>query len=152
MNFFESLAGLATRRPIAICVLAVSVGLVGVLAFNRLPINLLPDLQSPTVTVSVRSGDRPPQEMERLYGEMVEQQLFSVRGVVDVEQVARTGRLIATVHFDWDTNIDTGLIDVQKAVGGLESNPQVDEVLVRRFDPSQEPILILGLVAPTGRS
>lgn len=150
MNFFESLAGLATRRPIAICVLAVSVGLVGVLAFNRLPINLLPDLQSPTVTVSVRSGDRPPQEMERLYGEMLEQRLYSVRGVVDVEQVARTGRLIATVHFDWDTNIDTGLIDVQKAIGGLESNPQVEEVLVRRFDPSQEPILILGLVAPSG--
>ncbi|MXW53219.1 MAG: efflux RND transporter permease subunit [Gammaproteobacteria bacterium] len=150
MNFFESLAGLATRRPIAICVLAVSVGLVGVLAFNRLPINLLPDLQSPTVTVSVRSGDRPPQEMERLYGESLESQLYSVRGVVDVEQVARTGRLIATVHFDWDTNIDTGLIDVQKAVGGFESNPQVDEVLVKRFDPSQEPILILGLVAPSG--
>ncbi|MCY3884280.1 MAG: efflux RND transporter permease subunit [Gammaproteobacteria bacterium] len=150
MNFFESLAGLATRRPIAVCVLAVSVGLVGVLAFNRLPINLLPDLQSPTVTVSVRSGDRPPQEMERLYGEFLEQQLYSVRGVVDVEQVARTGRLIATVHFDWNTNIDTGVIDVQKALSSFEANPQVDEVLVRRFDPSQEPIQILGLVAPSG--
>lgn len=150
MSFFETLAGLATRRPIAVCVLAVSVGLVGVLAFNRLPINLLPDLQSPTVTVSVRSGDRPPQEMERLYGEFLEQQLYGVRGVIDVEQVARTGRLIATVHFGWDTNIDTGLIDVQKAVGALESNPQIEEVIVRRFDPNQEPILILGLVAPSG--
>ncbi len=150
MNVFESLAGLATRRPIAICVLAAAVALVGTLAFNQLPIDLLPNIQSPTIVVSVRSGDRPPEEMERLYGEVVEQRLFSVRGIKEIEQRARTGTLVATVLFNWDSDLDTGLIDVQKALGGLESDPQVDEVLVRRFDPSQEPILVLGLFAPTG--
>ena len=150
MSSTESVA-LATRRPVAVSVLAAAVSLVGWLAFQRLPVDLLPDLQSPTVVVSVRSGDRPPTEMERLYGEQVEQRLFTVRGIREVSQVARTGRLVATVVFDWDADLDLGLIDVQKAVGPLAADPDVDEVLVRRFDPRQAPILTLGLVAPDGR-
>ncbi|MCY3818674.1 MAG: efflux RND transporter permease subunit [Gammaproteobacteria bacterium] len=148
---FESLAGLAVRRPVAVSVVALAVALVGWLSWERLPVDLLPDVQTPTVVVSVRSGDRPPAEMERLYGERVEQLLFTVRGIRNVEQVARSGRLVATVIFDWDADIDLGLIDVQKAVGLIEADPEVDEVLVRRFDPRQAPILTLGLIAPSGK-
>ena len=148
---FESLAALATRRPVAISVFALAVALVGVLSWRELPVDLLPDLESPTVVVSVRSGNRPPVEMEQLYGRPVEQLLFTVRGIREISQVARTGRLIVTVTFDWDTDPDLGLIDVQKAVGPLEADPEVDEVLVRRFDPRQSPILTLGLVAPSGQ-
>ena len=68
-----------------------------------------------------------------------------------MSQVARTGRLVTTVTFDWDADLDLALVDVQKAVGGIEGDPQVDEVVVRRFDPRQSPILTLGLVAPSGK-
>ena len=151
MSGSASIAAIATRRPVAVSVCAAAVALVGWLAWQQLPVDLLPDLQSPTIVVSVRSGDRPPTEMERLYGEQVEQRLFTVRGIREVSQVARTGRLIATVVFDWDTDLDLGLVDVQKAVGPISADPEVDEVLVRRFDPRQAPILTLGLVAEEGR-
>ena len=147
----ESLALLATRRPVAVSVFALAVALVGWLSWRDLPVDLLPDLESPTVVVSVRSGNRPPVEMEQLYGEPVEQLLFTVRGIREISQVARTGRLVVTVTFDWDTDLDLGLIDVQKAVGPMEADPEVDEVLVRRLDPRQSPILTLGLVAPAGQ-
>ncbi|MCY4096506.1 MAG: efflux RND transporter permease subunit [Gammaproteobacteria bacterium] len=151
MSFFETLAGLATRRPVSISVIALAIALIGYLSWERRPIDLLPDLQSPTIVVSVRAGDRPPLEIERLFGERLEQQLFTVRGIREVEQVSRTGRLVATVLFDWDADIDIGLIDVQKAVGGIEADPSVDEVLVRRFDPRQDPILELGLLSTDDR-
>jgi len=147
----EALARLATRRPVAVTVLAVAVALLGWIAWGRLSLDLLPDVRSPTVVVSVRSGDRPPVEMERLYGEQVEQRLFTVRGIREVSQVARTGRLIASVVFDWDADMDLALVDVQKAVGPVAADPEVDEVLVRRFDPRQMPVLTLGLRAPGGQ-
>lgn len=135
----------------AITVVAVAIALVGTLSWRELPVDLLPDLQSPTVVVSVRSGNRPPTEMERLYGQNVERMLSTVRGSRKVFQVARTGRLVTTVTFAWDADLDLALVDVQKAVGGIEGDPEVDEVLVRRFDPRQSPILTLGLVAPAGK-
>ena len=150
MSAFENVAALAARRPVSVSVVALAVALLGWLAWNDLPVDLLPDLQSPTVVVAVRSGSRPPTEMERLYGERVEQMLLTVRGIRDVSQVARSGRLVATVVFDWDVDLDIALVDVQKAVGSIEGDPQVDEVLVRRFDPRQAPILTLGLIAPSG--
>ena len=150
MNAFERLAALAARRPISVVVVALAVMLVGWLSWRELPVDLLPDLQSPTVVVSVRAGSRPPVEMERLYGETVERMLFTVRGVREVSQVARSGRLVATVIFDWDVDLDVALVDVQKAVGGIEGDTDVDEVLVRRYDPRQSPILTVGLVAPAG--
>ena len=147
MSLFERLAALATRRPIGVCVVAVAIGLIGYLSWRELPIDLLPDLRSPTIVVSLRSGDRSPIEMERLFGERVERLLFTVQGVEEVEQVARSGRLLSTISFSWESDLDTALIDVQKAIGSLEGDPAVDELLVRRFDPRQEPILVLGLVA-----
>jgi HAE1 family hydrophobic/amphiphilic exporter-1 len=149
-GFAESVAAVATRRPVAVTVLAVAIALVGYLALLQLPVDLLPDLQSPTVAVSVRSGDRPPTEMERLYGEQLERLLFTVRGIREVSQVARTGKLVATVVFDWDSDLEIGLIDVQKAVGPMSADPAVDEVLVRRFDPRQAPVITFGLLAPGG--
>ena len=151
MNAFEKTAAFAARRPIAVAVVALAVALVGWLSWRDLPVDLLPDLQSPTVVVAIRAGDRPPTEMERLYGERVEQLLFTVRGIRKVSQVARSGRLVATVVLDWDIDLDVALVDVQKAVGPIAGDPEVDEVLVRRFDPRQAPILTLGLLAPTGQ-
>ncbi|MXY56379.1 MAG: efflux RND transporter permease subunit [Gammaproteobacteria bacterium] len=151
MSAFESAAAFAVRRPVAVTVVAVAVALVGGLSWRELPVDLLPDLQSPTVVVSIQSGNRPPTEMERVYGQNVERMLTTVRGSRNVSQVARTGRLVTTVTFDWDADLDLALVDVQKAVGGIEGDPEVDEVVVRRFDPRQSPILTLGLVAPSGK-
>lgn len=145
-----ALARLAIRRPVAVTVLAATVALLGFAAWDDLPVDLLPDIESPTVVVSLRSGSRPPVEMEWLYGEQIEQRLFAVRGIRDVTQVARTGRLVATVTFGWDADMDLALVDVQKALSGLSGDPEVDEVLIRRFDPRQSPVLSIGLFAPTG--
>ena len=151
MSFAESVAALAARRPVAISVLAVAIALVGYLSWQQLPVDLLPDLQSPTIAVSIRAGDRPPTEMERLYGEQLEQRLFTVQGIREISQVARSGKLVATIIFDWDANLEIGLVEVQKALGPMGADPAVDEVIVRRFDPRQAPVLTFGLIAPTGK-
>ncbi len=144
------LARLATKRPVAVTVLAIAVIILGWISWRGLPLDLLPDIQSPTILVSVQSGDRPPTEMERLYGEQVEQRLFTVRGIRSIDQTARTGNLIARVTFDWDADMDLALVDVQKAVNPIAADVDVDEVIVRRQDPRQMPILTIGLLAPEG--
>ena len=141
------LTRMAASRPVAVTVAAVTLVVLGWTAWRDLPVDLLPDLQSPTIVVSIRSGDRPPSEMERIYGEQVEQRLFTVGGIREVNQVARSGRLIATVVFGWDTDMDFALVEVEKSVGAIRSDVDVDEVLVRRFDPRQLPVVNLGLLA-----
>ncbi len=128
------------------CVTAAAFVAFGWTSWRSLPLDLLPDLESPTILVSLRSGDRPPAEMERIYGEQIEQRLFAVRGIRSIEQAARTGRILATVGFDWDADMDFALVEVEKAIGAIRADPDVDEVVVRRFDPRQAPVVVLGLV------
>ena len=151
MSFAESVAALSARRPVAISVTAIAVALVGWLSWQQLPVDLLPDIQSPTIAVSISAGDRPPTEMERLYGEQLEQRLFTVQGIREITQVARTGKLLATIIFDWEANIDIGLIEVQKALGPIGLDTAVDDIIVRRFDPRQMPVLNYGLISPDGK-
>lgn len=146
-----NMARIAFRRPVSVLVVAFALVLMGRVAWKSLPIDLLPDLQSPTVLVLIRSGDRPPEEMERLYGEQVEQRLFTVSGIRDIEEVARSGRLIARVSFQWGRSMDLAVVDVQKALGSLRGDPDVDELSIRLFDPRQVPIVSFGLTAPEGR-
>ncbi|RMF72269.1 MAG: efflux RND transporter permease subunit [Acidobacteria bacterium] len=146
----RALAELAVRRPVGVLVVAAGVALLGMAAWGTLPVDLLPDLQSPTVVVSLRAGDRPPTEIERRYGEQVEQRLFAVRGIRHVTTIARPGRLITRVEFTWRTPMDRAVVEVQKAISPLAGDPDVDELIVRRFDPRQEPVLSIGLVASPG--
>lgn len=143
----EALAKVAAHRPVAVTVLAAVFVVLGWVSWRGLPLDLLPDVQSPTVLVSVSSGERPAVEMERLYGERIEQLLFTVRGLSNVSQIARSGQLITRVSFDWDADIDLALVDVNKAVAPIAADPEVEEVRVRRFDPRQMPVIVLGLVA-----
>src|SRR5688572_9974051 len=148
----EALARVATRRPVAVTVLAAVVVVLGFVSWRGLPLDLLPDLESPTVLISVSSGERPAVEMERLYGERIEQLLFTVQGLSAISQIARSGELISRVTFDWDTDIDVALVEVNKAVAPIAADTDVDEVRVRRFDPRQLPVLVLGLVAPEAQT
>lgn len=143
----EAIARVAAHRPVAVTVLAAVFVVLGWVSWRGLPLDLLPDVQSPTVLVSVSSGERPAVEMERLYGERIEQLLFTVRGLRAVSQIARSGTLITRVTFDWDSDIDLALVDVNKAVAPIAADPEIDEVRVRRFDPRQMPVIVLGLVA-----
>lgn len=148
----ESLARVAARRPVAVTVFAAVVVVLGYVSWRGLPLDLLPDIQSPTIVVSVTSGERPAVEMERLYGETIERLLFTVRGLREITQIARSGQLITRVSFDWDADIDFALVEVNKAVAPIEADIDVDEVRVRRFDPRQLPVLVLGLVGASGES
>jgi HAE1 family hydrophobic/amphiphilic exporter-1 len=137
---------------VAVTVFAAVIVVLGYVSWKGLPLDLLPDIQSPTIVVSVTSGERPAIEMERLYGEAIERLLFTVSGLREISQIARSGQLISRVTFDWDADIDFALVEVNKAVASLEADTAVDEVRVRRFDPRQLPVLALGLVGVDGET
>ena len=138
----ENLARLAGIRPVAVTVFAIVVVVLGFISWGKLPLDLFPDLQSPTILISISSDDRPAEEMERLYGRTIEQRLFSVRGIRSIDQVARSGKLIARVNFNWQADIDLALVEVNRAVASMASDQRVDELRVRRFDPRQSPVLV----------
>src|SRR5690349_12558476 len=105
-----SLPRFSTRRPVAIAMLFLAIGLLGAISFVRLPIDLLPDIRYPKLVVYTSYPEVAPAEVERLITEPIEAQAASVPGVQKVTSVSREGVSLVTLRFAWGTDMDFALL------------------------------------------
>ncbi|HEX4895742.1 MAG TPA: efflux RND transporter permease subunit [Solimonas sp.] len=141
MNWIE----VCTRRPVAITMLTFAVLLFGMVSMSRLQVTLLPDLSYPTLTIRTELPGAAPTEVETLLAKPVEEALGVIKGVRRVSSVSRAGQGDVTLEFNWGTEMDFAVLDVREKLDALELPKEVVRPVVLRFDPSQDPIVRLGL-------
>jgi HAE1 family hydrophobic/amphiphilic exporter-1 len=139
------LVGLSIRRPVTVAMACVAVIVFGVVSFGRLPLDLLPDLSFPTITVQTEYSGVAPQEIETLISRPVEEALAVVQGVQEVTSRSRPGRSDVTVTFRWGTDMDFAALAVRERLDLLNLPPDAGRPILARFDPSTEPVLRIAL-------
>ena len=82
-----SLITLSTRRPVAISMVTIAVMLFGFVSLSRLPVNLLPDLSYPTLTVRTELTGAAPTEVGTLLTKPLEETLGVTKGIRQVRSV-----------------------------------------------------------------
>ncbi|CAN5453454.1 efflux RND transporter permease subunit [soil metagenome] len=145
-----SLARFAVHAPVKVTMIFVAVILLGWISLRRLPTNLFPDIQTPKVTVTIKTKGLSPVEVERRICEVIERSLYSIRGVVGVQSISRADDAVVVVTFNWETRLDYAFIEVKKAASDLQRDrpDDVDSVNVLRYDPNATPIMTVALQAP----
>jgi HAE1 family hydrophobic/amphiphilic exporter-1 len=142
-----SLSDLSIRRPVATSMLYVAVAVVGVVSFLRLPIDLLPDVAFPTLSVWTGYADAGPAEVERFVTEPVEAALSRVPGVRSVDSRSREGQSLVRLQFYWGTDMEFAMLHVRERLDNLvgvlpESS---DRPVILTSDPTNDPILALAV-------
>jgi HAE1 family hydrophobic/amphiphilic exporter-1 len=135
----------ATRRRVTVAMIALGVVIFGLVAQGRLPVNLLPDMAYPSLTVRTELPGGAPQEIEYLATRPVEEVLATVSGVRRVSSVSRAGQSDVLLEFAWGTGMDSAVVDVREKLDRITLPLEVDRPLLLRFDPSTDPILRLSL-------
>ncbi|MCC5829432.1 MAG: efflux RND transporter permease subunit [Phycisphaeraceae bacterium] len=145
-----SLPSFSVRRPIFTTMVTLIVMLLGVISLTRLPIDLLPEIELPTVTVSSTYANASPEEMEILVTRPIEQAISAVPGVEEMVSTSAEGISNVTIRFAWGENLDAATNDVRDRVDRVMRNlpDDVDRPNIRRFDPSNFPIVLLGVSSP----
>lgn len=128
-------------RPVTVGMFTIALVLFGVISFNRLSIDLLPDISYPTITVRTEYPGNAPAEIENLITKPVEEAVGVVSNVVQVSSVSRAGVSEVMVEFDWGTNMDFAVLDVREKLDLLRLPDDASKALILRFDPSQDPIV-----------
>ena len=128
--------------------LVLGVLLLGWISFQRLGIDLFPDLNNPRLFVELKAGERPPEEIEQRFVEGIESLASRQKGVVGVSSLIRVGSAQTTVENAWETDMDQAFLNLQKGIVDFQQNSELDEITISQHDPNTEPILNLALVHP----
>jgi HAE1 family hydrophobic/amphiphilic exporter-1 len=141
----RSLVALAVRRRVTVLMCAFALAAFGVVGYNRLPLDLLPDISYPSLTVQTDFPDTAPAEVENLVTRPVEEAVGVLRGLRTVHSVSRPGVSEVTLEFDWGADMDLLLLDVREKLDRLILPEEAEDPVVLRFDPSLDPIVRIAL-------
>lgn len=119
--------------------------LLGWISFGRLGTDLLPDLQTPVVTIDLRAPGKAPREMEERFTRRIERDISTVRQVKRVYSVTRSGQTVVVAEFAWEADIDFALLDVQKKVAVYAADEEVTLLDVTREDPQASSVMRLAI-------
>ncbi len=137
----------AVARPITTLMGCLMVVLLGTVALSRLPIDLLPDITYPTITVTTPYEGAGPAEIETLITRPLEQTLGSVHGLERLMSSSYEGISNVRVQLRWGTNIDEAMGEARAKVEMARRYfPEgVQPPYVQRYDVSDSPIIFVGL-------
>ncbi|BCR04479.1 acriflavin resistance protein [Desulfuromonas versatilis] len=141
------LPGLSVRRPIFTTMVTLIVIVVGSVSLSRLKIDLLPNIELPTLSIRTEYEGASPVVMERLITQIIEEIVGTVPGVEELSSQSSEGSSTVRVSFVWGTDIDTAALDVQAQLED-EINELPDDIVrprVSKFDVASFPVVILGI-------
>jgi len=109
------------KRPITAFILVLTVFIFGGIALNRLSVELLPDVERPTMLVRTDYTGAPASEVEYRINEPLEGVLSSVRGVQEIRGLTRQGQSLIFLTFAWGTDMDLVFLNVREKLDQVRS-------------------------------
>ncbi|AGY56648.1 efflux RND transporter permease subunit [Gloeobacter kilaueensis] len=145
----SNLSAWSIRNPIITAVLFIALVLAGSLGFSQLQINENPNVDVPTVSVTITQSGAAPAELESQVTRKVEDAVAGIENVEHLRSTIKDGISTTTVEFVLGTNTDRAVNDVRDAVTKIRSNlPQdIDEPVVGRVDFVGGPLLIYSVAS-----
>ncbi len=137
---------LAIRRPVFTIMAVLIVLLLGVVSMSRLPIDLMPDITYPTLSIMGEYQNASPEEMEELVTRPIEEAMTAVPGVEEVTSISSESATQVRVNFSWGTDLDAAANDIRDRLDRVMNRlpEDVDRPILRKFDLASFPILLLG--------
>lgn len=141
-----SITGTSIKRPIATTMVFLIIITLGTIGFRFLPVDLLPPIEFPQLTVWVNYSNVGPEEMERIVTERIENALSGVPNVERITSGSSEGNSRITLNFSQGTNLDEASNDIRAALDRVRRSlpPEVDPPGIWKFDPNDTPIVVLG--------
>ena len=133
----------SVNYPVTVIMVIFGVMLLGYISFQRLGIDLFPDLNNPRLYIEIKSGERPPEEMEEMFVDRVEALSIRQSGVSDVSSVCRVGQARVTVEYSWGKDMDEAFLDLSKALAVVTQMEEVEELNITQYDPNAEPVMLI---------
>ncbi len=140
----------AVRRPVTTIMATLIVVLLGTVATLQLPVDLMPEVSYPTLTVRTSYPNVGPQEVEDLVTRPVENAVAAIAGVETITSSSSEGDSSVRVSFTWGTDLDVAAEEVRTRIDRIRGTlpEEADTPSLFKFDLASFPIVFLGVASP----
>ncbi len=142
-----SIPRIAIERPVTMFMISMVIILLGAISLTRLPVDLMPDTQMPTITVRVNYSGVGPLEMEELVTRPIEQAVSAVAGLDRVDSTSSEGNANIRLNFAWGTDLSEAADEVRTRLDRVRGRlpEDADPPTVFKFDSTAMPIMGIGV-------
>ena len=137
----------AIHRPVSMFMVSAVIVLLGAISLLRLPVDLMPDVTYPTITVRVNYGGVGPAEIEQLIVRPLEQTLAAVPGLEQINSTASEGSGQVRLNFAWGTDLSEAADEIRTRVDRVRGRlpEEAEPPSIFKFDASASPIMGIGV-------
>ncbi|NLF56329.1 MAG: efflux RND transporter permease subunit, partial [Candidatus Hydrogenedens sp.] len=145
MNF--SLPTFALRRPVTVLMLSMSMLALGVISWNRMPLNFLPRVDRPFIGVFIAYPGASPSQVEQQIAIPVEGELRTIPGVRRIRTTSTSSGCEVGLLFSLDTDMTIATADVRDRLERLKLvlPDEADKMLIQRFSSGSIPVMAFGV-------
>ncbi len=145
-----NLTDVCVRKPVLAWMLMAATVVFGIVAIGRIGISQFPDVDFPTINVSVVWEGAAPEVIENDVVEVLEEALAQTEGMKSITSVSRMGSANITIELDLSRNVDIALQDVQTKVSQATRRlpRDIDPPVISKTNPEDQPILSITLRGP----
>ncbi len=139
----------AINKPITTGLIFVAVIVLGLFSLSRLPIDQMPEMDPPYVTVMTTYAGANASEIETNITKLVENSLNSVDGLKNITSNSRDNISVVSLEFEWGSDIDEALNDIRSYIDLLYDNlpDGVSRPMILKLNSSAMPIMMYGFTA-----
>ena len=142
--------GFVATRPVAITMFMLALAVFGVVSLQKLPVDLLPEISYPTLTVRTAYPGAAPEDVEDRASVRIQEQLSTLPNLVRTTSVSRAGFSDVLLEFGWGTNMTFAVQEVRDRLDGVFLPEDAERPLILRYDPNLDPILRIGVKPSEG--
>ena len=144
-----SLPEFSIKRPVTVLMAVMICLLLGAISFVEIPVDLMPEIDSPTLSITTDYEGVAPEEVETLISRPMEQIVSSAPGVERVSSTSSEGRSSVRVEFAYGTDIEVAADEVRSRLDrGRRALPDdIDPPTIFKFDVTQFPIMFVTLAS-----
>lgn len=140
------------RRPIMTTLVMVAILFLGFLGFMQLPVSNLPNVDYPTLTVTVRLPGASPETMANTVASPLETEFMTIPGIETVTSSNTLGSTTIVLEFNIEKSMDSAAQDVEAAITRATSKLPTnlpDPPTYKKVNPADSPIMYIALTSDT---
>ena len=139
----RSFIELIVKRPVAVFMGIVAVVILGIVSLSRLPVDFLPDMELPFISIRTTYDNAGPEEVEKSVSRLIESAVSSVNNIKEVSSTSEEEESRVFIEFNWGSDLASATADIREAIDRIRKSlpDDADNPNISKFSTDSEPIM-----------